>query len=284
VTIHGKQALSATYPAEILDEPHTELFRKSSTCDRSNDGLRTRWSAVRIRPGAHLVNLAASEYLALSNIQDCVGGFARGAAAQSLGTYLSPETLRRRHGPMSMTPAQLALNISCLVRLDSVVRKPREQIPPKAAAVSLEQPNLTVPVQQVSANGSSRPVGAGDERQLFGTVIWDLSGHRSPWRRHRRQLVYSTNSLVFSSLAWKSSEFPQVPKMGKRIAYRTCCSVRDWVFNSNGNSRCSRELRRRHFDLSLGVANCSCVRGWRCGVRRHLSVRGNVAILEASSR
>src|ERR1022692_4666382 len=52
VTIHGKQALSATYPAEILDEPHTELFRKSSTCDRSSDGLRTRWSAVRIRPGA----------------------------------------------------------------------------------------------------------------------------------------------------------------------------------------------------------------------------------------
>jgi hypothetical protein len=56
---------------------------------------------------------------------------------------------------MSSTPAQLALNMSCLVWLDSVVHKPREQMPPKAAAVSLELPNLTVPVQQVSANGSS---------------------------------------------------------------------------------------------------------------------------------
>jgi hypothetical protein len=52
VTIQTNQALNATYPAEILDEPHTELFGKSSTCDRSSDGLRTRGPGVRIRPGA----------------------------------------------------------------------------------------------------------------------------------------------------------------------------------------------------------------------------------------
>src|ERR1700690_3040187 len=52
LTIQSKQALKTTYPAEILDEPPTELFIKTSTCDRSSDGLRTRWSAVRIRPGA----------------------------------------------------------------------------------------------------------------------------------------------------------------------------------------------------------------------------------------
>src|SRR5271166_2862797 len=52
VTIQTNQALNTTYLAEILDEPHTELLSKSSTYDRSSDGLRTRWSAVRIRPGA----------------------------------------------------------------------------------------------------------------------------------------------------------------------------------------------------------------------------------------
>jgi hypothetical protein len=71
---------------------------------------------------------------------------------------------------MSSTPAQLALNICCLVRLDSVAHRPREQMPPKAAAVSLELPNLTVPVQQVSANFRG---GQSDRR----------GGLRSPFRR-----------------------------------------------------------------------------------------------------
>jgi hypothetical protein len=52
VTNQGKQALNATYLAELLDELHTELFRKSSTCDRSSDGLRTRGPGVRVPPGA----------------------------------------------------------------------------------------------------------------------------------------------------------------------------------------------------------------------------------------